>query len=215
MSLPWNHLSFILDIKTHFFKICKTLYFKRDPRVLPTWSYLLQSPQRVHYRPDLLLSIKTQEFVHHLFHKTTSSLFEEEVEKRESSYNFVFLVKFNWINLLHLPPLEMQKTTTKKKKLLWIENNLFMYKLDKKCVLLKDATFFKYWQWTASLTHRFCKAEETLCFPSYRVWCAWKNRDKGLLHAGKKWLVSIRQLWRRTAEVGGISWLLWGYKWSM
>lgn len=96
------------------------------------FSYLLQSPQWVHYRPDLLLSIKTQEFVHHLFHKTTSSLFEEEVEKRESSNNFVFLIKFNWIHLLHLPPLEIWENT--KTSVNW-EQLIYVYILDKKILV--------------------------------------------------------------------------------
>lgn len=57
------------------------------------------------------------------------------------------------------------------------------------------------WQ-TASLTHRFCKAEETLCFPSYHVWCAWKNKNKGIvercgLRGRRDWTaISSHEVWR-------------------
>ncbi len=55
-------------------------------------SYLLQRPQGVHHRLDFLLFIQTQEFVHHRFYKATFPVLEEEVEERESCYDFVFLV---------------------------------------------------------------------------------------------------------------------------
>lgn len=61
---------------------------------------------------------------------------------------------------------------------------------------------------TASLTHRFCKAEETLCFPSDHVWRAWKNRNKGMvgrcgLRGRRDWTVisshEVRKLGRNSA----------------
>lgn len=60
--------------------------------LLTPGSYLLQCPQGVHHRLDFLLVIETQEFVHHRFHEATFSVFEKEVEERESCYNFVLLI---------------------------------------------------------------------------------------------------------------------------
>lgn len=62
-----------------------------NPLITPG-SYLLKCPQGVHYRLDFLLAIKTQELVHHRFHKTTFPVLEQEVEEWESCYNFVFLI---------------------------------------------------------------------------------------------------------------------------
>lgn len=60
--------------------------------LITSGSYLLQRPEGVHYRLDLLLFIQTQEFVHYWFHEATSPLFEEQVEERKSSYDFVLFV---------------------------------------------------------------------------------------------------------------------------
>lgn len=71
-------------------------------------SYLLQGPEGVHHRPDLLLSIETQEFVHHRPHQAAFPVPEKEVEEREPCYDFVLFVEFNGVHLLHLPPLERE-----------------------------------------------------------------------------------------------------------
>lgn len=73
-------------------------------------SYLLQGPEGVHHGPDFLLFIETQESVHHRSHKTTFPVFEKEVEERESCYDFILFVEFDGVHLLHLPPLEREKT---------------------------------------------------------------------------------------------------------
>lgn len=137
-------------------------------------SYLLQGPEGVHHWPDFLLSIETQEFVHHRSHQATFPVPEKEIEEREPCYDFVLFVEFNGVHLLHLPPLEREREGESKKhhpKLqLWAPflcNEMF--------ILVTRS------RQTASLTHRFCKAEETLCFPSDHVWRAWKNRNKGMV----------------------------------
>lgn len=72
-------------------------------------SYLLQGPEGVHHWPDFLLSIETQEFVHHRSHQATFPVPEKEVEEREPCYDFVLFVEFNGVHLLHLPPLERER----------------------------------------------------------------------------------------------------------
>lgn len=132
-------------------------------------SYLLQGPEGVHHWPDFLLSIETQEFVHHRSHQATFPVPEKEVEEREPCYDFVLFVEFNGVHLLHLPPLEREREASSKATN--TGNKMFI-----------SVTCSRQ---TASLTHRFCKAEETLCFPSDHVWRAWKNRNKGMVgHCG-------------------------------
>lgn len=77
-------------------------------------SYLLQGPEGVHHWPDFLLSIETQEFVHHRSHQATFPVPEKEVEEREPCYDFVLFVEFNGVHLLHLPPLERENEASSK-----------------------------------------------------------------------------------------------------
>lgn len=162
-------------------------------------SYLLQGPEGVHHWPDFLLSIETQEFVHHRSHQTTFPVPEKEVEEREPCYDFVLFVEFNGVHLLHLPPLEREREKHHPElqtRAPFACNEMFI--------------FVTCSRQTASLTHRFRKAEETLCFPSDHVWRAWKNRNKGMvgrcgLRGRRDWTVisshEVRKLGRNSQHL--------------
>lgn len=80
------------------------------PSLLP---YLLQRPEGVHHRFDLPLLVEGDEFLHHHLHLATPALLEEQVEEREAGDDFVLLVEFNGVHLLHLPPLGRQTRETR------------------------------------------------------------------------------------------------------
>lgn len=157
-------------------------------------SYLLQRPQGVNDRLDFLLVVETQEFVHHWFHETTFAVLEEEVEERESSYNFVLLVEFNRIHLLHLPPLE-----GKKQRSTSIAGESFLFvrvyvSFAMKCSL--DSNRLHLW-----LTD-FAKLKKLFVSPVTMFDAPEKTQRKGFLYAGQKWLVINKQPRSMKGEVG-------------
>lgn len=86
-------------------------------------SYLLQGPQGVYERFNLLLVIKGKEFVYRILHLAASALLKEEVEEREPSHDFVLLIQFNGVDLLHLPPLQKNNTANHHSPLLSVNGS--------------------------------------------------------------------------------------------